>query len=190
MKPLFLSLTVLVLSAVAIAQQSLGDVARKARAQQKTSANMTFDQDSMSRPSGVVSTVGQEKQEDATDKSADAKGQDGKAEGAKADDKDAKDKDKKPEKAKSEDWTKKIEDQKKEIATVQRELDILQREQRLRAAAFYGDAGTQMRDQAKFAQESRQEQEQIDSKKQALDAAQQKLADLQEQARKAGASSD
>jgi hypothetical protein len=184
MKPLFLSLSVLVLSAAAVSQQSLGDVARKARGQQKASASMTFDQDSMSRPSGVVSTVGQEKQEDATDKSA---GQDAKAADTKGADKNTKDQ--KPEKAKSEDWTKKIDDQKKEIATLQRELDILQREQRLRAAAFYGDAGTQMRDQAKFAEDSRHEQEQIDSKKQSLDAAQQKLADLQEQARKAGVSS-
>ena len=190
MKPIFLFLTALVMSAVAVSQQSLGDVARKARAQQKSQSGMTFDQDSMHVPSGVVSTVGQEKPEaQPTDKPADSKSQDAKtAEAAKTGDKDAKDK--KPEKAKAEDWTKKIEDQRKEIATLQRELDILQREQRLRAAAYYGDAGTQLRDQQKFAEDSRHEQEQIDSKKQLVDAAQQKLADLQEQARKAGASSD
>lgn len=195
MKPIFLSLTVLVLSAAAAAQQSqsLGDVARKARSQQqKTPASMTFDQDNMHAPSGVVSTVGQEKPEaESTDKSADAKGADTKD--SKTDDKGTKDKDKDkkpPEKAKSEDWTAKLEDQKKEIASLQRELDILQREQRLRAAAFYGDAGTQMRDQKKFADDSRTEQEQINSKKQSLDAAQQKLSDLQEQARKAGVSSE
>ena len=186
MKPLFLFLTVLVLSAAVVAQQSLGDVARKARAQQKPAASVSFDQDSMARPSGVVSTVGQDKSDaDPTNQAAaaNANGPD-----AKGNDKDAKDK-KSAEKAKS-DWNNKIDDQKKELATLQRELDILQREQRLRAAAFYGDAGTQMRDQAKFAQDSRQEQEQLDTKKQALDAAQQKLSDLQEQARKAGASSE
>jgi hypothetical protein len=182
MKPFLLSLTVLVFGAAAVAQQSLGEVARQARSQRKPAASMSFDQDSLARPSGVVSTVGQAKADaDQTDKTADAKGPD----------KDAKDQDKKPpEKAKSEDWSKRIDDQRKEIAGLQRELDILQREQRLRAAAFYGDAGTQMRDQAKYAQDSRQEQEQIDSKKQALDAAQQKLADLQEQARRAGSSSE
>jgi hypothetical protein len=187
MKPLFLFLTVLVLSAAVIAQQSLGDAARKARAQQKPAASVSIDQDSMARTSGVVSTVGQDKSDAGqTDQAADANanGQD-----VKGNDKDAKDK-KSAEKAKADDWNKKIDDQKKEIATLQRELDIVQREQRLRAAAFYGDAGTQMRDQAKFAQDSRQEQEQLDSKKQALDAAQQKLSDLQEQARKAGASSE
>ena len=191
MKPLFLSLSILTLSTAAAAQQSLGDIARQARAQQKPAASMTYDQDSMARPSGVISTVGQEKPEaDQTDQAADAKSTDAKDE-AKDQDKDKdKDKDKKPEKAKAGDWNKKIDDQKKEIATLQREFDILQREQRLRAAAFYGDAGTQMRDQGKFAQDSRQEQEQIDSKKKLLDAAQQRLADLQEEARKAGAPSE
>ena len=71
---------------------------------------------------------------------------------------------------------------------MQRELDIAQREAKLRAAALYGDAGTMLRDQAKFAEDSRKEQDEINTKKQALDAAQQKLADLQEQARKAGLS--
>ena len=51
-------------------------------------------------------------------------------------------------------------------------------------AAFYGDAGTQLRDQGKFAEENRKQQEDVDSKKQKLDAAQQKLADLEEQSRK------
>ena len=61
-----------------------------------------------------------------------------------------------------------------------------QSEARLRAAAYYGDAGTMLRDQAKYAEDTRKSQAEIDGKKQALDAAQQKLSDLQEQARKAG----
>jgi hypothetical protein len=63
---------------------------------------------------------------------------------------------------------------------------VAQREARLHAAAFYADAGTMLRDQGKFAEDTRKEQAEIDGKKQSLDAAQQKLADLQEQARKAG----
>ncbi len=58
------------------------------------------------------------------------------------------------------------------------------------AAAYYGDAGTMLRDQAKFAEDTRKEQDEINTKKQALDAAQQKLEDLQEQARKAGLPSE
>src|SRR6478735_1802985 len=84
----------------------------------------------------------------------------------------------------------KLEAQKQEIARLQRELDISQREAKLRAATFYGDAGTQLRDQAKFAEDMRKQQEEMDSKKQALDAAQQKLADLQEEARKSGVKSE
>jgi hypothetical protein len=45
-----------------------------------------------------------------------------------------------------------------------------------------------LRDQAKYAEDTRKEQAEIDGKKQALDGAQLKLTDLQEQARKAGLS--
>ncbi len=89
-------------------------------------------------------------------------------------------------KQKNEELKKQIADQTKEISTLQRELDIAQREARLRAAAYYGDAGTMLRDQAKYAEDTRKTQAEIEGKKQALDAAQQKLSDLQEQARKAG----
>jgi predicted nucleic acid-binding Zn-ribbon protein len=47
-----------------------------------------------------------------------------------------------------------------------------------------------MRDQAKFAEDTRKAQDEINGKKQALETAQQKLADLQEQARKAGLPSE
>jgi len=43
-----------------------------------------------------------------------------------------------------------------------------------------------LRDQGKFAEDTRKEQDEINSKKQALDTAQKKLDDLQEQARKSG----
>ena len=62
----------------------------------------------------------------------------------------------------------------------------MERESRLRAAAYYADAGVMLRDQAKFAEDSRKSQDEINGKKQALEAAQQKLGDMQEQARKAG----
>ena len=76
--------------------------------------------------------------------------------------------------------------QKREILQLQRELDVAEREAKLRAAAFYADAGVRLRDSAKFDEDTRKEQAEIDSKKQALEAANQKLADLQETARKAG----
>jgi len=180
MKTLYAVLISLVFTAATTAQQSVADAARKARAQSHPgTATVRLDGDSMPRLATSSSTE-PEKAKDSGQPS-DTKSADAKT----ASTDQGKDK---PAKSKSEEWIKKIEDQKKEIATLQRELDILQREQRLRAAAFYGDAGTQLRDQAKFAEDSRKEQADIDAKKQALNEARQKLEDLQEAARKAGVS--
>jgi hypothetical protein len=182
MKTIFSVVILLILAASATAQ-SVADAARKARAQQHPStATIRLDGDSTARlATNSIGTGEPDKAKDADSatKAADAKPADAKAA-------DSKDQAKAPSKPTADDWTKKIEEQKKEISTLQRELDILQREQRLRAAAFYADAGTQLRDSAKFAEDSRKEQADIDAKKQALTEAQQKLEDLQEAARKAG----
>lgn len=179
MKTIHSILILLMLTAAATAQQSVADAARQARTQKRPgTATVRLDGDAMPRLA-TASSAEPEKAK-GTEQPADAKPADGKDQ--------AKAKPAEPAKPKAEEWTRKIEEQKKEIATLQRELDILQREQRLRAAAFYGDAGTQLRDQAKFAEDSRKEQADIDAKKQALAEAQQKLADLQEAARKAGVS--
>jgi hypothetical protein len=158
-------------------QQSLGDIARQNRAQKKGSAAVRLNDDNMPRTLIANADDNASKSDDKTAKATDT-------------DKD-KDKDhaKAPTKSNSEQIVKAVEAQKQEISRLQRELDVAQREQRLRAAAFYGDAGTMLRDQAKYTEDSRKLQDEIDGKKQALDAAQKKLADLQEQARKAGLSS-
>ncbi len=182
MKKIFLMLVMCLFAAAAVAQQSLGDVARANRAKKHTSSSETkLDDDTMPRSSTPSAS------EPDTDKKADDKDADGKDKAAK--EIDAKDAPKKDtvdaRKQKNEELKKQIADQTKEISTLQRELDIAQREARLRAAAYYGDAGTMLRDQAKYAEDTRNTQAEIEGKKQALDAAQQKLSDLQEQARKA-----
>lgn len=155
--------------------QSLGDLARQARANKKPGTPKTvFDNDTM--PS--VSAPQEPSKTEATG-------------AAKEDDKDKKDKDDKDakkdgDKKSPEDYKKQIDAQKREILQLQRELDVAEREAKLRAAAFYADAGVRLRDSAKFDEDTRKEQAEIESKKQALDTANQKLADLQEQARKAG----
>lgn len=83
-------------------------------------------------------------------------------------------------------WKKQINDEKKEINQLERELNVAQREAGLHAAVYYSDAGTMLRDSAKFAEDSRKLQAEIDNKTAALAAARQKLTDLQEEARKAG----
>jgi multidrug resistance efflux pump len=67
-----------------------------------------------------------------------------------------------------------------------RELDVLQREYRLRAAAFYADAGNRLRNSGSWDKEDAQYKQQIDQKQKALDNAKQELDDMQEQARKSG----
>jgi hypothetical protein len=84
------------------------------------------------------------------------------------------------------DWKKKIADQKSAVDLQSRELDVMQREYRLRAVAVYSDAGNRLRNSSTWDKEDKQYKEQIAAKQKALDAAKQQLADLQEQARRAG----
>jgi hypothetical protein len=80
----------------------------------------------------------------------------------------------------------KLETQKAKIDALNHELDLDQREYRLKAASFYGDAGERMRNAAQWDKEDTQYKSDIDGKQKALDAARQELDDLQEQGRKAG----
>jgi hypothetical protein len=219
MKKFFPLVVMCLFGASALAQQSLGDIAREERAKKRAgSPAVRLDDDTTHRsltpeptsaPSTTTTTAAAAPPADAKsadDKSADAKPADDKSADAKpADDKsaDAKPADANPadaakekeavkkdsgesKKQKNEELKKKIDAVKQEIAILQRELDVAQREGRLRAAAYYADAGTMLRDQTKFAEDSRKEQAEIDAKKEALASAQQKLADLQEEARRAG----
>jgi hypothetical protein len=83
-------------------------------------------------------------------------------------------------------WKERIADQKNQIELMSRELDVMQREYRLRAAAFYADAGNRLRNSGAWDKEDAQYKQQIAAKQKAIDAAKQQLSDLQEQARKAG----
>jgi chromosome segregation ATPase len=76
---------------------------------------------------------------------------------------------------------------KSEVEQLTRELDVLQRENRLRAAAYYADAGNRLRDERKYAEEDRRYQQDIQSKQSALTSAKQKLDGLNEEARRSGA---
>jgi hypothetical protein len=83
-------------------------------------------------------------------------------------------------------WEDKISAQKDAVDLMARELDVLQKEYQLRAAAFYADAGNRLRNQAAWDQEDAKYKEQIADKQKGLDDAKQKMDDLQEDARKAG----
>jgi hypothetical protein len=84
-------------------------------------------------------------------------------------------------------WADKITAQKSQIDLLARELDVLQREYQIRAAAMYADAGNRMRNSADWDKQDAQYKQQIADKQKAVEEAKQKLDDLQEEARKAGA---
>jgi hypothetical protein len=75
---------------------------------------------------------------------------------------------------------------KAEIASLTRELDIANRENKLRVANYYADAGNSLRDPKKWQDEQKATQDEINNKQKAIDSAKAKLADLVEQGRKAG----
>ncbi len=83
-------------------------------------------------------------------------------------------------------WGEKITAQKEQIDLLTRELDVLQREYQIRAAAMYADAGNRMRNSTDWDKQDTQYKQQIADKQKALDDAKQKLEDIQEDARKAG----
>jgi hypothetical protein len=178
MKTLFAVLITISLCAGAIGQQSLGEIARQNRTKKKPSSTIKFSDDNMPRTIAPEAepAKGAADQDENSGAEAEKASKEKKAESNPAE----------AEKQEKQEIQKNIDSEKKEIADLQRELDIAQREQKLRAAAYYGDAGTMLRDSAKYTEESKKQQDEIDAKKQALDAAQQKLGDLQEQARKAG----
>jgi hypothetical protein len=191
-KLLSLFITIASIFVVSAGAQSLADIAAQTRARQKANPNAKIiDNDILPSVPESSASPSDSKQEETAKKDS-----------AKSDDKDKKDADKKDQdkdkegkkdgdktadaSQKADSLKKQIDDQEKEIAQLQREIDVAQREARLRAAAYYADAGTMLRDQGKFAEDSRKLQGEVDAKTQALAAARQKLDDLQEQARKSG----
>jgi hypothetical protein len=85
-------------------------------------------------------------------------------------------------------WEDKMTSQKEQIDLLTRELDVLQREYQIRAAAMYADVGNRIRNSADWDKQDAQYKQQIADKQKALEDAKQKLEDLQEGARKAGVS--
>jgi hypothetical protein len=83
-------------------------------------------------------------------------------------------------------WQQKISAQQEQIDDMAHELDLDQREYRLRAAAFYADAGDRLRNQAQWDKDDADYKQKIADKQKAIDDAKLKLNDLQESARQAG----
>lgn len=91
-------------------------------------------------------------------------------------------------KEKAAEWKKKIDAQKKVVEGLQQQLDGLQQQYRLRASAYYSDAGLRLRDGgSKWSDDEQSFRKTIDEKQKEVDAAKQKLSDIQDEAHRAGA---
>jgi hypothetical protein len=170
----------IVMSGVAAAQD-LGAIARQQRQQKKSSAKKVYTNDDFSSSQPVMQSAAP-----ATEAKVGAAGEatvSAVVEAKAGNPKEASVEDKNKAAAALQ---KMVDAQKAEIASLTRELDVADRENRLRAANYYGDVGNSLRDPAKWAAEQKAKQEEIDGKKKAIDAARAKLADTIEQGRKAG----
>ena len=179
--------------------EPLGDYARavrKEKKQEKLESGKRFDNDNLPK-TDKLSIVGNTTQEPTPSSDAEARAAQDNAQPQKAQtdqkgDGPAKMAESKPgEPAKDrqkmyDEWKKKISEQQDKINLLAREMDVMQREYRLRAAAFYADAGNRLRNAGSWDKEDAQYKQQLAEKQKTLDAAKEDLQDLKERARKAG----
>jgi hypothetical protein len=169
---------------------SLGDAARKARAQKKDSSKpaKVFTNEDMAGLKGTISVIGNEPaQATGTDKTAEKNDDKKPANGADAKPTNGADvKDAKKEQAKDEPyWRAKFAAARKTLADDTKELDILQREFNLKQEQYSQDPNWAMHEQNSRA-DINKTQSQIDTKKQDIEKDKQALSDLEDELRKAG----
>jgi len=175
--------TLLVLGVSGAAAQSLGDYARAVRKNkaEPTSTSHHYDNDNMPT-TDHLSVVGPPPAEDSAAAPESGKANAENAKGGAPD----------PAKAAAErqktqdEWKKKLDQQQAKIDSLNHELDLDQREYRLRAAAEYSDAGNRLRNAAQWDKDDAQYKTDMDSKQKALNAAKQEMDQMQEESRKAG----
>ena len=176
---IWITIAALIVLASGVSAQSLGDYARTARKNkpQTDTTSRHYDNDNLP-VNEQLSVVGPEP-------SAPAKPGVAGQSAAKTQARDPKATEAERQQA-ANDLQKQMDAQKEKIAALSHELDLDQREYRLRAAAFYSDAGNRLRNAGQWDKDDAQYKSDIDSKQKAIDAAKQQLDNLQEQARKAG----
>jgi len=173
-------------------QDSLADYARAHRKDKKQTTAKQFDNDNL--PRGEKLSVVGNASDDSKAQAADAP-KDGDAQNADTSGQKSAGSEKTPETKPGQsqerekpydEWKDKLTAQKDKVELLARELDVLQREYRLRAAAFYADAGNRLRNAGAWDKEDAQYKQQIADKQKAVNDAKQALDILQEQARKSG----
>jgi hypothetical protein len=180
--------------------EPLGDYARavrKEKKQEKLESGKRFDNDNLPKTDklSIVGNAAQEPASRSSDSEAQAaqdNAQPQKTQNVQKADDSAKTAESKPgEPAKDrqkmyDEWKKKISEQQDKINLLAREMDVMQREYRLRAAAFYADAGNRLRNAGSWDKEDAQYKQQLAEKQKTLDTAKEELQDSRERARKAG----
>src|ERR1700676_786625 len=169
---------------------SLGDAARKARAQKKDPSKpaKVFTNEDVGSLKGTISVIGNEHAlGTGTDKAAEKNDDKKPANGADAKPTNGADvKDAKKEQAKHEPyWRAKFAAARKTLADDTKELDILQREFNLKQEQYSQDPNWAMREQNSRADINKTQSE-IETKKQDIEKDKQALSDLEDELRKAG----
>jgi hypothetical protein len=204
-----ISIFLATLASVAVAQDaSLGDIARQTRKQkgQKAPAAKKYDNDNLPA-NDKISVVGQAPAESADASAPATSGEPtpaaesadktatpaaGSAENApaskatNAEDKKSANDEQAQKQQMFKEWQNKIHEQQNQVDMLTRDIDLANREYRLRAAAFYADAGNRLRNAVAWDKEDAQFKDQMSDKQKKLDDAKKQLEELQEQARRAG----
>ena len=140
MKRILLSLAVAALLAgSALAQQSLGDLARQQRQRKRPAAPSAkvYTNENLPTTTAITGVGAAPTTAAARETAAPAAAATTAAPSAE-------------DQAKQEaEWRKRFSEQKQQIAQLEREVDVAKRENKLRAASFYADAGTRLRDETK-----------------------------------------
>jgi len=187
---------ILAISCASAQDAPLGDLARQVRKQKPAPTGKTFDNDNLPKDD-KVSVVGQASEQssdgnppdanNATAQPTDPAAQSGDAANApNGEAKSSADEEQAKKQAMWKEWQNKIKHQREAIDLANREVDVANREYRLRAAAFYADAGNRLRNSASWDKEDSQYKDQMAAKQKTLDDAKKALDDMQEEARKAG----
>lgn len=190
-KTIFMMITVLAVSVWANAQ-GLGEAARQARKNKRTptATDKQFTNENLGVKPATEETPAAPASGDAPAKPAEGASGEKPADGAPAADAAAEKADSASAaeelKKKADDYKVKIIDAKATALLLERELDVLQRENKLRAASFYSDAGSRLRDERAYAEADRKYQADIAGKQKAIAEAKAKVESLREEARRAG----
>ncbi len=157
---------------------SLGDYARSIRKNkpETTTASQHYDNDNLPT-NGTLSVVGPAPSQSSPTSPAKVDA----ASGTPAADPKATDR-----KKAQDELQKKIDAEKSKLDSLTHDLDLEQREYRMRAAVFYSDAGNRLRDAGDWDKQEAEYKSDVENKQKAIDSAKDQLTQLQEDAHKAG----